>query len=505
MTKQLARKSSLSFLNHILYVIFGFISLFFVKRYMGYEAVGMIAFATSFIILFNIIGDMGFGIAHLKRVGEGLDLGRCHGTIITIKLFLTFVMGIVVFSWLLIQKYIFHYKFESKTLEFILCIIIIQHLIMNISMAFNNIFSAKLEIARGQTPRIIGRFLVMLIKVSVAFIGLSVIYLAYAELLGAIVILLLFITFFKGYPIKKPNKEYLKIYATFAIPMIFVGFVATLSQSIDKVMLGYFIGSLEVGIYTVPQRITQSLLLISSVITSILFVTFSELYTKKNIGEIQRLSNRAEKYISTIIFPFVIFVLIFAKPILLVFGSDTGPSIPILQIMVVTIYITAIIYPYSAQVISTGHIKLGFKIGLLILGMNLFLNTIFIPDKIAGISFLGFGAKGAALATLISFIIRGILYKIFAYKITKTRPNKRILIHFFAAIVTFAPMYLMYSHLHFEWIYLFGYFPLTVGLFLGIMRLFGEFTKKDFEFYWNAINPKKMGKYVKDELKSKNG
>ena len=503
MGRQLARKSTLSFINHIIMAIFSFISLVFVKRYMGYEAVGMIAFAVSLMTMFSIIGDMGFGVAHLKRVGEGLDIGRCNGTIITIKTLLTIVMGGVIFLYLFIQKHIFNYEFESNELKIVVYIIIINSLIQNIAMAFNNIFSARLEIAKGQIPRLVRRSIVMILKISFALVGFSVIYLAYAELIGVIVYLLLCILLFLGYPLKKPNKEFIKKYATFAIPVVFLGAVGKLAETVDKVMLGYFLGSYEVGIYSVPQRITQTLLLISTVITNILFVAFSSYYSKKNFSEIQRLSNNAEKYISTLVLPFVIILVVFAEPILLIFGDDTGPSVPILQIMAVAIYLMAIMNPYSVQVVSTGHIKIGFKLALLSLGLNLLLNSIFIPENIGGISLLGLGAKGAAIATMISFAIQGILARIVAYRITKTRPNNRILLHFIAAALTFTPIYLLYSTLHFEWIYLFGYFLLTFALFLLIMGLFREFTKKDFELYLNAVHPGKMKKYIVGELRNK--
>ena len=501
--KQLARKSTLSFINNILIMIFGFISLFFVKRYMGYEAVGMIAFATSFMAMFSIFGDMGFSVAHLKRVGEGYDVGRCNGTIISIKLLLTFIMGIAISSYLLIQKYIFNYEFESREMELILYVIVIQYLILNVSMAFRNIYTAKLEIARGQIPRLISRFLIMLMKVSIAIIGLSAIYLAYSELIGAVIIFALLILFFKGHALKRPNIEFIRLYASFAFPVLFIGFVATFAQSIDKVMLGYFVSSVEVGIYAVPQRITHSLLIISGVITNILFVAFSGHYANKRFDVIQRLSNDAEKYISMLILPFVIFVLIFAESILLIFGDDTTPSIPILQILVVAIYINATMKPYSVQIISTGHIRLGFKLASLTLLMNLSLNFIFIPQEVAGIILLGLGAKGAAIATLISLTVRGLIAKIFAYKITETRPNIRILLHFIAAVLTFIPIYLIHSHYPLHWSYTFVYLPIIICIFLGIMAIFREFTRKELEFYMNAIHPGRMKKYVVGELRGK--
>ena len=75
------------------------------------------------------------------------------------RIILAMVAGI---SYLLIQKYIFHYVFDSRELEIIIYILIIQQLILNISTAFTNIFAAKLEIAKGQIPKVTKRFIVML-------------------------------------------------------------------------------------------------------------------------------------------------------------------------------------------------------------------------------------------------------------------------------------------------------------------------------------------------------
>ena len=95
----------------------------------------------------------------------------------------------------------------------------------------------------------------------------------------------------------------------------------------------------------------------------------------------------------------------------------------------------------------------------------------------------------------------GFLGKVFAHKITKSRSNKRILIHVFAAGITTISVYLIHISFSFEWFYLFLYFPLTVGLFLGIMALFREFTSNDIEFYLNTIHPGKMKNYMVEEIR----
>ena len=501
-SRQLARKSTLSLTNNILITLFGLTSLIVVKRYMGYEAVGMIAFSLAFCQMFSIAGDLGFGKAHLKRVSEGLDLGTCNGTFLTIKFFLTIIMGMSILSWLFIQKHLFQYEFESKELELVLYIIIAQYMLLNMGMTFKTLFSAKLEIAKGHIPHTTGRLFVMLMKVTVAVVGSGVVYLAGAELAGTVLMVVLYLILFRSYPLNKPNKEFIKRYARFAFPMMFIGFVGSLAYNMDKVLLGYLVGTTEVGIYTIPQRITVSLLLISTTITTILFVVFSELYQKKQFHEIQNLSNKAEKYISTAILPIIVFFFIFAKPALkLVFGDDAGASAPILQVMLVTLYIEATLNPYNVQIAATGHLRIAMLIALLALGLNVVLDMVLIPDELGGITLFGLGAKGAAYATFVTLTARSICAKFFAFRITRTKPNKNVLLHLISASVTGVVAYFLYQALYFHWLLLFIYAPLVLGMFLVLMRLAGEFTKDDIRFYLDAVHVGKMKQYVLGELK----
>lgn len=502
MAKQLARKSVLSMINHLAINLFNMIALIFVTRWMGYEAVGMLAFSMSFCALFNIFGDLGFGLTHAKKIGEGHDPALCYGTLIAIKLYLTVFMALVIVSYLTIQKFIFGYKFESQELEIMVFLIIIQHLILNIAMIYNNIFSANLEIAKGQTPRVIMRFSTMIMKIFIVIFGLSVIFLAGAELIGTIIYLSIFIIFFKGYPVKRPTKAMMKQYAVFAFPITFIGWVAILAINMDKVMLGYFFGTEEVGIYTVPQRITEAMLILSTTIAGFYFRVFAELHEKKQFKKIQILSNKAEKYISTFILPPIIIIMIFAAPILTtIFGDDSGPSVPLIRIMVITVFIQATMNPYNIQIIAAGKLKLSLKLSVLTLVMNIILNVVFIPKSLFGVPFLGMGAQGAAYATLISLSMRSLLARIYAFRLTQSKPNRRVALHIMSAIITTGIVYCIYHAFEYHWILLIIYSLMIITIYLFIMRVVGEFTNNDIEFFLNATHPGKMKAYIVEEIK----
>src|SRR5512136_1955315 len=97
----IARKSLFIVIAQFITRFLGWVGLVVLAKYWGDyapEALGVIGFATSFIGIFSIIGDLGFYQAHIKRISEGKDLGTCIGTYVTIKIILTFAMAITVLA-----------------------------------------------------------------------------------------------------------------------------------------------------------------------------------------------------------------------------------------------------------------------------------------------------------------------------------------------------------------------------------------------------------------------
>ncbi|MFX0200705.1 MAG: oligosaccharide flippase family protein, partial [Candidatus Hodarchaeota archaeon] len=253
----IARKVTLVFMIRLLQHGLGFLSLFFVAHYMGPEAVGIIAFAFAYVAMFASFSDLGFGSAHIKRVSEGKDLGKCNGTYFTVKALLTAVMTIIILATIFISKYIRNQAFISKEHEIVLYIILLATIVGNLYMPIIITFGARKETAKQNIPLLIEKFALVSIKVFVAIMGLGVALLAGASLISATIALLCFLYLFQGYPIKKPDKDLFKSYATFALPVMFIGFLSTMAQNMDKVMVQFFWSTADVGCYSAAQRISS--------------------------------------------------------------------------------------------------------------------------------------------------------------------------------------------------------------------------------------------------------
>ena len=86
-TMATSRKIALLFGAENINAIIGWIALLFVARKLGAAALGEFSYAMSLVGGFTFLAFFGFRMAHIKRISEGLDLGKCIGTFLSIRLF----------------------------------------------------------------------------------------------------------------------------------------------------------------------------------------------------------------------------------------------------------------------------------------------------------------------------------------------------------------------------------------------------------------------------------
>ena len=501
----IAQKVSFAFFNKLLINALGFISLFFVARYMGPESLGIIAFAMAYIRIFESFSSLGFGTAHIKRVSEGRDFGKCNGTYFTTKALLTVVMVIVVLATIFVSKFIQHKPFISEQHEIVLYIILLFTVVGSFSTMLKITFGARKEIAKQQVPMLIGKIVMVAGKVIVALVGLGVIFLAGASLISSVIALICFIYLFRGYPIKKPNKEYFKSYAKFALPVMFIGLLSTIAQNMDKVMIQFFGTTTAVGYYSAAQRISLILMFITIASTTLIFPMISSYYSKNKIDAIRNLSHQAERYLSMIFSPAVVFIFLFAPQIcLILLGDKFVASASILRILSFVVLVNGTTQPYTQQLGATDHIILAAKLGSIIFILNILLNIIFIPQQFLGLRLLGMGGIGAAFATLISITIGAVLFRFYAYKITASKPNPRILFHLISALIMGIILHVISASMSAIPVYYLIFFAfIGAGIYILALKIFREFDRKDFNLFLKVLNPAQLKNYATTEMRSK--
>jgi len=504
----IARKSALIIFIQILNGILGYVGLFFIARYMTPWEYGIVGFAYGFVALFSIFGQLGFDQAHVKRVSEGKNLGRCIGTFVVTKTVLAGILATVTFLSIAVWKYIFGRGFESPLHLQAVYIMLAYFVLLTLSQTMIATFRARKEIAKAQIPLLLYNFIRILTTVLVAFYGFGAIALVYTYLIGEIFQFVFAFFLFRKYPIEKPSLGNFRDYSKFAVPMAIATSCAIIMTNIDKIIIQLFWSAQQLGEYFAVYNLSRYIILFANSVGLLLFPTISEYHSKNNIKMIKELVLKSERYLSMVIFPIVTIMVILAEPIIHILLSDKYmPALHILQVLPLFTLLAVLSRPYESQLVGMNMPNITRNRVIIMVVINVILNLALIPKDIKsiGINLAGLGAMGAAIATVISYFVGLIYVRVAVWRITNVAGNIRILLHALAAGIMGSILWYISSNLIIDrWYELLGLALFGLGLYFGILRLLGEFKKEDFDLFTNSLNIKKMFSYVKDEFKGKN-
>ncbi len=532
----IARKSLLIVIAQFFTRSLGWIGLIVLAKLWGGfapDALGVIGFAMAFVGVFNIVADLGFGQAHIKRVSEGKDLGTCIGTFFAIKIILTSVMAAIVFLAMFIIENVLHQGFHDSTKQSVVLIFLLYYVLLSIQQIAANTFNGRGEIAKMQITSIFENivkvpFMILVALAGVGLVGHGAIVnwpeslhpfqqflashpigsLAMAYVFGIATTIVIGFWFLRKYPLKKPSMEMGKSYFVFALPMFLFSIISTISANIDKLMIGYFWTATEVGYYFSLQQILQIILVISFAFNTVLFPAYSEYFAKKDFEKINQTTHAAERYISMVVIPPVVVIILFVKPVIsIMLNSAFLPAASTLIALVVFALLNSLMAPYYSLLAGLNRPGVYAKIGLAICFLNIALNFLLIPQW-GLLSLFGIknGPLGAAVAMVLATGFGFILIRLSAKKLTgikllQTHTPR----HVIAGIAMGALLYLLAFSTGFfpviHWYHLLLFAGMGLAIYLAILYVLREFTKKDLLFYLDLLKPMEMFRYMSSELK----
>jgi O-antigen/teichoic acid export membrane protein len=539
----LSRKSALIVAVNILSAFIGWIGLVVIARLWGGfapTAIGVIGFGMAFVGMFNVIADLGFSTAHVKRISEGKDLGECIGTYATIKILLTGIMAALVIGGIAIWKYALHNEFFDATRETVIYVFLFYYVFTNLALIALQTFVGRKEIAKREVPIAFEAFVRVPLMILVAFAGVTgiakiapelgidvicpvtwpaflspiqnfiaahaVVALAMCYVIGISVVFLVATWLLRRYPTKRYNKDLAKSYLVFALPVMLLSVASVITLNVDKVMLGYFWSFKEVGYYFSVQRITILLLAIPMAVGTVLFPTISEYHARNNVAGIKEVTHSAERYISMVAIPLITFVIIFPEPIInIVLSSAFLPAASTLAMLAVYVFILSLTRPYSSLIIGINRPDIAAKMGVGMCIVNVGLNYLFIPEW-GLLSPLGiYGPVGAATATVMSQLVGFIGLRVAARRLTGIKVMQtNTPRHIVAGVVMGIGLFYLNSLIPLvRWYHLIGFAFVGVAVYVGVLFVIREFKKRDLKFFLDLAQPAGMLDYIKSELKRK--
>lgn len=391
---QVTRNTVYILIASIVQKIGAFILFVLLARFLGADNVGKFVFAFSFTGIFGIFSDLGLSSILNREVAKNKEKGTDY-----FNVSFSFKVVFSLISYLLIVIFInvLRYPPYTKIIVYLAGItVILESFITNFTAYLKGLQRLKYEsffIATRET--------LLIISTGIAF------YYFKAPLW---VILLFYIAFcvlaLLYYLIIINKKTDLKIEFNFDKKILFfllkVGLIFTttgiLSQffwNVDKILLSKIAGDTAVGIYSISYKLMFALQFIPLALGSAIFPAFSHCF----INDKEKLLRTFEKafYCLTIVAIPISFGTYFLadKIILKIYGISFFTAIVPLKILITSLFIYFMIFLWGALLNACEKHKENMINWIIILVLNIALNSFLIPS---------YKAIGASIAFVISII-----------------------------------------------------------------------------------------------------
>lgn len=363
-----------------------FIAFMLIAREYGPVAFGEFALAFSMVEISRILGEFGFDTVLVRRIAaEPSKVEKVVNNAIAFKLVSSAcvsVLTLLVFAAL--------YGQSGMHLLAVFIPSILVALISNTMIAY---FQARLKMAEIVTAYLVsaGCYLGLTLVFVVWHAPLAIVATAFT--LGEVIALLLVFGRIRAYfPIQvEKDVAFIRDIVREAFFVAVSSLIVVVYLRLDTLLIGTFLGSREVGEYSLAFRLTEPFQLLFSSLSLSLFASLSSLWQRAEISEIWRTLRKALYPAIGVAGVSLVLLSVIVSALLKFYAPEFTQSQNVLIVLSIALLFKAINPQLTAVLNSLGEFRLMTMISFVNLLVCVFLNSILIPR---------YGVVGAALAVV---------------------------------------------------------------------------------------------------------
>src|SRR5262245_38870174 len=381
----------------------GLLASVLIGRVLGPAAVGALALNLGIAGLVMAAALPGFSRAHLKRLAEGDNVGRCLGTMALIQLGLAGVLGLgLVVAW---RGGALAAAPAGAT---VFVVMLGSQVALRLADVFTQVFIVRERVVTHGTIQLTMRMVRLVATVVVLLVAPSVTWIAATFLLESTLTLIVAASVLAGSGVRPatPSRASVAAYWRFARPFLLITPLALVQDSIDRVLVGHWAGLVAAGHYQIARGLFEVISGVMAPPGMLMFTRLSSLYAERT-PERDRAARRLffsglDKllFLSTAM---AVFFWALAEPLL---GALYGPSFvaaaPALRILVLAALGATLINPYTLVLQAQDEVARFIPVNVVRFVVYLVALGVLIPGMIPG---LPAAAAGAALARLLLVLV----------------------------------------------------------------------------------------------------
>lgn len=510
-------KAALSVASNVLGAVLGTTALVFIAQNMGPSALGVIGYAMASIGILSFLSDFGMGSVHRTHIKHSVDVAKCIGAYAAIRLVLLGIFSAVTLVLIELWKSgvvdpdLPGNQVALAQLVDSMYIFLVYYVLLGISQIATHTFDALDSMAKVHVPAI----LELVVRVSfVIYVTTSPLadtangpaLLASAYAAGMVASMLLVAMLMRSYPISKPDRYMVMSYIRALIPVFIVSMTFILDMFLDKLVVGYFWGEFELGLYFGVQRMSVFVGVFSLSVATLILPSVTTYFIKRDVAASWEVVNQAERYVSLVVVPTAAFYLMYGSDMIRSFLTDDfTPAVTTMDLLVISATVLALVLPLRSVIVGVGRQVTLFMVNIGGLSIQLVLMLILVPDSLLGVEMMGLKGLGAAAALLVTSVYYFFVLRYMAWRIGKILPNSRSFKHLASALVMVGTMYVV------DWLIVptVDWLALVFLAVLGVLAygtsayLMGELDKEDYRNFREMLNPQDTFQYVVNELVGK--
>ena len=342
LVKKIVGQSAVYFLGTVISVIVGFFFKVYLSRILGADALGIYSLGITTIGVLGIFLSFGYGNGLIRFISK-YKATQNYNKLIS-YLTNTSIINLCV---VLPISFLFYFFPEIIADNILKTPSLSEYVPLFGFMMFVNSFLILAEqTIRGlqevKKSTIINTFLRLPFK-----IGLVVVFFNWgwrlegyiiAEVLGSVLAFIFLIilikrllprlTDFERINFNKEEKKY-------SLNLLITNSVLALGRHGDKIVLVYFLSTFELGIYSVALTIAAFIPLVLTSVNSIFSPIISQLHSQNKLNDLAHYFQLSGRYIFLLSFPLMVFIFLFSKPIMSLFGNDFIQGSILLSLIVI--------------------------------------------------------------------------------------------------------------------------------------------------------------------------
>ena len=409
--KNISQQSSVFLLGTVFTTLAGYFFKVYLARTLGAEALGIYALGMTVVGLAGVIAAAGLPqaatrfVAAYSATGDFRRLGRFLWSAMSVLLAANLIGGLCVMvlrSWIADRFY--HTPALASYMHFFVIIMATGAL----TGFLGQVLAGYKDVARRTIiTSFVGQSLTMATTIVLLTLGFGFRGYLIAQIFSALSVIFLLgraawratpppaRAFQLGLPVLERD------IVSFSAVLLAIQSLEFLAGQTDKVMLGIFLNAREVGIYSIATALVAFVTIFLQSTNQIFAPTIAELHASRQNELLLSLYQTLTKWVFGLTMPLAFVIMIFARPLMEIFGREFGEGWPVLVIATLGQLVNCGVGSVGQLLLMSGQQQKMVRVQAIVVPLGIAINWLLIPRL---------GLVGAAVAASATNILLNALW-----------------------------------------------------------------------------------------------